>query len=156
MAGSRALGMAMGVFALLAGMAFGAEGSGTTKAKLALDGNCPVCAVGGKTVKGKPEFKSVFQGLEYRFPSEEIKGKFDADPEKYAAQDMGFCKVCAVDMGKEVKGDPAIYAVHGGKIFLFVNDDARKKFLANPERYLRDNGKKEEGSGHKAPPREGS
>lgn len=151
---------------MLATLAFGwalaaeggnkAEGSGPQKLKVALDGNCAVCAIGGKTVKGKPEFKSTFQGLEYYFPSKEIKEKFDAEPERFAAQNMGYCNVCSVDMHQQVKGNPAIYAIHDSKIYLFANQDAKKKFEENPSRYAGGEPKKNEGSGQRVPRREGS
>ncbi|MCZ7646188.1 MAG: YHS domain-containing protein [Planctomycetota bacterium] len=132
------------------------EGSGPQQLAVALDGNCAVCAVGGKTVKGKDEFKSSYQGLEYKFPTAQIKAKFDAAPDTYAVQDMGHCKVCAVDMKKEVKGNPGIYAVHNGKIYLFVNEEVKKKFVAAPAKYTGEEAKKEEGSGNRPPRREGS
>src|SRR5262245_39493921 len=50
---------------------------------LALRGYCPVCLVTmRKWVPGQPEIASLYDDHIYRFPNEELKRKFDADPAK--------------------------------------------------------------------------
>jgi YHS domain-containing protein len=51
---------------------------------LAADGKCTVCRVEmQKDVQGKPEFAVIHNGLRYRFPSEEQRQMFIANPSKY-------------------------------------------------------------------------
>lgn len=146
-------GLLVGALCLAGGSLWSGEGPGAHKREgsaptgrpqrsakespaLALGGACPVCLVEmGKTVPGKEEFSSVYKGVEYRFPSKEQQKIFDANPRKYALQDGGNCPVCKVDIKKTVKGDPAIYAVHNGKIYAFVNRETKEAFEANPAKY---------------------
>jgi YHS domain-containing protein len=140
-----------GVLALLflLSMTVGAaEGSGSDKDVLALGGKCPVALVDmGKEVDGKADLVSTYHGYEYRFSKAEAKKMFDAQPAKYAIQQDGACVVCAYG-GKAVKGDPAIFAVHEGKIFIFPSADVRAKFAGDPNKYL-GVAKKPEGSGRR-------
>lgn len=102
---------------------------------LALKGLCPVCLVNGKEVEGKEEFASTYGDFIYRFPDADTKAKFDASPASYAIQMKGLCVVCKA-AGKDMKGDPSIFAVHEGKIYIFPNDDIRQKFVDNPGKYV--------------------
>lgn len=48
---------------------------------------------------------------------------------------QGYCPVAYVAMGKAVKGNPKVSAVHEGHRYLFTNADARKMFKAEPGKY---------------------
>ncbi|MGE4159648.1 MAG: hypothetical protein AB7F75_11205 [Planctomycetota bacterium] len=129
--------------------ALAAEGSGSAVEEeegpvLALKGLCPVCLVGGKEVEGKEEFSSTQGDFIYRFPDAETKKKFDENPAKYAIQMDGLCVVCKA-AGKDMKGDPSIFAVHEGKIYIFPNSEIRQKFVDDPGKYVAS--KPKEGSG---------
>lgn len=47
----------------------------------------------------------------------------------------GFCPVTLKSERKWIKGDTTFGAVHRGRTFLFTNEGARQKFLANPDAY---------------------
>jgi thioredoxin-related protein len=47
----------------------------------------------------------------------------------------GHCCVTLVETKKLAKGSPRFGAIHRGRIYLFVNADARTKFLGNPDDY---------------------
>ncbi len=100
------------------------------------EGYCSVCAVMAKKwVAGKPEIVSVYDGMRYYFPSVEEKKAFDADPAKFTPALDGDCVVCLKDAGKRVAGLPKFSATHAGRIYLFPDEGAQKKFLADPKKY---------------------
>lgn len=86
-------------------------------------------------VKGRPEFKSVYDGKTYLFPGAEQKAKFDKDPARYAPAAGGGCAVCLVDMNKRIPGVVNHAALHAGRLFLFPGAEQRERFLNNPNRY---------------------
>lgn len=47
----------------------------------------------------------------------------------------GKCSVCKVEMNQDMSGDPEVFVLHGGMKYLFVSDEQRKMFLANPTKY---------------------
>ncbi len=97
---------------------------------------CPVCLLDmEKLIPGKQEFVSIYDGMRYYFPGEEVKRKFDAHPVKYAPALGGNCVVCLKDGGKHVRGKLQFGAFYDGRSYLFPENGARKKFMANPERY---------------------
>jgi YHS domain-containing protein len=91
-----------------------------TSTGLALRGVDPVSYV----TKGAPEqgdFKitAVHQGAIYRFATEENKAAFTAAPEKFLPQYGGYCAM-GVKMGKKLDGDPAVFTLLNGKLYLNV------------------------------------
>ncbi len=98
-----------------------------------LHGYCPVAyVVQGKAVKGDPKFSAVVDGHRYFFSSAKAKKIFEADPSKYEVAYGGACAT-AMSMGKEMKGDPRIFTVHDGRIFLFSSEKAKQMFDAMPD-----------------------
>lgn len=105
-------------------------------ADLGEEGYCSVCAVMAKKwVAGKPEIVSVYDGMRYYFPSADEKKAFDADPAKYVPALDGDCVVCFKDAGKRIVGQPKFSAMHDGRIYLFPDEVAQKKFLADTKKY---------------------
>ena len=99
----------------------------------ALDGiDTVVLLTQGKEVFGKEQFKTIHGRFAYLFSSAETKAQFDEAPERYAIQMGGLC----ARMGKTVSGNPADYAVHDGKIYIFGSDACHKAFVAAPAKYL--------------------
>lgn len=63
---------------------------------IAIQGYDPVAFfTQNRTVKGRPEFESKYNGARYLFASAEDKSTFDANPAKYEAQFGGFCAYAA-------------------------------------------------------------
>ena len=105
-------------------------------ADVGMGGYCSVCAVMAKKwVAGKPEIVSVYDGIRYNFPSADEKKAFDADPAKFTPALEGDCVVCLKDADKRVAGSLKFSAAHDGRIYLFPDEGAQKKFLADPKKY---------------------
>jgi YHS domain-containing protein len=101
-----------------------------------LGGYCPVCVVTArKWVPGRPEFVSVYDGVRYFFPSAEEQKRFDADPARYVPALEGDCVVCLKDGGKHVAGSLGFSAMHQGRLYLFADEAAQQRFLADPTKY---------------------
>lgn len=124
------------------------EGSGPDKAKtpvVVLGGLDPVSLLDGKKEKGREDFSVVREGFKYLFTSSSHREAFVSKPEKYAVQDDGNDPVARVNLKREIKGEPSIFAVHEGRIYLFASSDSHKTFEKNPQAYIK--AKKKEGSG---------
>ena len=71
-------------------------------------------------VKGSKEFKTEWKGAEWLFSSQENLEKFKATPEQYAPQYGGYC-AWAVAHDNFVKGDPEVWNITDGKLYLNYN-----------------------------------
>lgn len=123
--------------AFLAAIALSGHAVEAREAPVALDGNCAVCLVNSqKIVKGKQEFKTVYDGQTYLFPSEEVKQKFLAQPEKYVPALNGDCTVCfAHHAGVRNPGTVNHVSVYQGRLFLFPNEQIKSIFDKSPAQY---------------------
>lgn len=124
------------------------EGSGpdTTKTPVViLTGLDPVSLVDEKREKGQESIPVTHDGYKYLFTSARHKDAFLENPAKFAVQDHGNCPVAKVSMNREVQGDPSIFSVYEGRIYLFANNEARQLFDKNPTKYVKSKAK--EGSG---------
>lgn len=92
----------------------------TTSTGLALRGVDPVSYfTTGSPAAGDFKITAVYEGAIYRFVSEENKTAFVAAPEKYLPQYGGYCAM-GVKMGKKLDGDPAVFTIVDGKLYLNV------------------------------------
>lgn len=71
----------------------------------------------GGPVKGLDTFKTNWRGANWYFVSQTNLEKFNANPEKYAPQYGGYCAWAAAH-GTLAKGDPKIYDIENGKLYL--------------------------------------
>jgi YHS domain-containing protein len=85
-----------------------------------------------KPVKGNPAIKSTYEGATYLFASEAHKAAFDKNPGKYAPQFGAFC-VHGMSLGKQVPGDPTLFTIHKGKLYVCSSPEAFKAFRSNPD-----------------------
>ncbi|MBA4045700.1 MAG: hypothetical protein C0510_00040 [Erythrobacter sp.] len=76
----------------------------------------------GKPTKGNAKFKATYEGATYYFASEENQRKFNANPAAYAPQFGGFCAM-GVALEKKLDGDPNVWKIVDGKLYLNVNQD---------------------------------
>ena len=100
-------------------------------ASLALKGLDPVLLVAGREEMGKPEIIAVHKGYQYQFVSEPHRAKFASDPQKYSIQN----DTCPVAFGAPV--DPALFAVHDGKIYGLGTADCVEQFKSHPTEYVK-------------------
>lgn len=95
----------------------------TDEQGIALHGCDPVAyfTVGAPT-KGNASFTAKYKGASYYFASAENLKKFKANPAAFAPQYGGFCAM-GVALEKKLDGDPAVWKIVDGKLYLNVNAD---------------------------------
>lgn len=77
--------------------------------------------------EGSPQFKSLYEGVTFRFASAEHKALFDREPKKYLPQYGGYCAngiVYAIPWG----GDANTWLMHDGKLYIFGGAGSKAAF----------------------------
>lgn len=82
----------------------------------------------GMPVKGSEEFQTQWHGAKWLFSSQANLDAFEANPEKYAPQYGGHC-AWATSRGSFVKGDPKVFHIHKGKLYLNYDKSIAEKWL---------------------------
>jgi YHS domain-containing protein len=96
-----------------------------------LKGHDPVSYFTAKApAKGNAQFSASHAGVTYHFASAANRDAFNADPARYAPQFGGFCAM-GVALGKKLDADPAAWHVADGKLYVNLNADVQKKWLAD-------------------------
>jgi YHS domain-containing protein len=90
----------------------------------------------GRPVKGSTEFKTNYNGAEWRFASAANLAKFRASPARYAPQYGGYC-AWAVSQGYTASGDPTVWKVVNGKLYLNYNQEIGTKWSKNIPGFIR-------------------
>lgn len=103
-----------------------------TETVIPLEGLDPVMLVQGKDVQGDTKYMVTRGQFQYLFASAENKATFEKDPARYEIQLNGHC----ARMGSPTGGNPDLYLVHNGRIYIFGSEDCQKAFKAAPEKYL--------------------
>lgn len=101
-----------------------------------LEGLDPVMLVQGKEVQGNLKITVTRGNFEYMFASETNKATFEKDPARYEIQLNGAC----ARMGPLVNGNPDLYTVYKGRIYIFGSGDCKTRFEAAPAKYLESEG----------------
>lgn len=92
------------------------------KTTLAIDGYDPVSYfTANKATKGKSNIASVYEGITYRFASEQNRALFKANPAKYEPQFGGWCAYAMGENGEKVSINPETFKIVNGKLYLFYN-----------------------------------
>lgn len=95
---------------------------------LAIRGYDPVAYFAlGKPTKGDAKFSAKHDGATYHFASAESRDAFVKDPAKYAPAYGGFCAMGAV-FEKKIDGDPTLWKIVDGKVYLNVNEPVSKRW----------------------------
>lgn len=105
------------------------DGSDEAKAALVLSGYDPVLLSEGQQELGKAEIVYEHGGWRYQFVSEPTRARFAAEPERYGVQN----ETCPVVPGAAV--NPDLYAVHGGRIYLFASAQCVETFNDDPQAF---------------------
>jgi YHS domain-containing protein len=109
---------------------------------LALGGYDPVAYFTvGRPTPGDAKFSAVHEGATYYFASREDLAAFTADPAKYVPQFGGFCAM-GVSHGRKFDGDPRVFKVYQGRLYLNLSPEVAAKFeadLANAVKRAEDN-----------------
>jgi YHS domain-containing protein len=98
----------------------------------ALEGLDPVLLTQGKEAQGEMNMTVTRGQFRYMFANAANKAAFEQDPARYEIQLNGAC----ARMGAPVQGNPDLYAVHKGHIYIFGSDNCKTLFVAAPEKYL--------------------
>ena len=96
------------------------------KAGFAVAGYDPVAYfTQNKPVKGDPSIVLKHGGALWLFSSAANRDAFKADPEKYAPQFGGYCAY-AVSQGYTAKGEPEVWKIVDGKLYLNFSRGVQK------------------------------
>ncbi len=74
-----------------------------------------------KVVKGNKNFSTKYDGVTFRFSTQENKNIFEKDPKKYTPQYGGYCAYAIGKKGKRVSVNPQTFEIRDGKLYLFYN-----------------------------------
>ena len=102
---------------------------------LAIGGYDTVSYFSGTPVEGSAAFTTTYQGAQYQFASQENLDTFLGDPAKYAPQYGGHCAYGAAQEAA-FPGDPEIYAIVDGKLYLNYNADVQETWTADQSGYI--------------------
>lgn len=124
-----------------AGLALGTVPHDTTASgadpRLMLKGHDPVAYfTTGRATPGDPAFRTDFDGVTYRFVNEENRFAFMKNPLKYVPMFGGYCAnsmVYAIPWG----GEPDMWKIIEGRLYVFGNAVARKYFVMDEEANVR-------------------
>ncbi len=81
----------------------------------------------GKPVRGNGHNVAVHDGVSYQFSSAENRKTFEANPAKYLPAYGGYCAFGAA-VGKKFNGDPNVWKVVDGTLYLNLDKDIQKKW----------------------------
>lgn len=105
--------------------------------KLGIQGYDPVAYfTEGKAVKGYPDFRHEWMGATWQFSSNTNRELFLADPETYRPQYGGYCAY-GINLGKFFSGNPNLWTVEEGKLYLNLNRDIAKIWKQNVQTYIK-------------------
>jgi hypothetical protein len=77
----------------------------------------------------------VHDGVTYLFASEKSKESFEAAPKKYLPAYGGYCAFC-VAVGKKFVGDPDVWEVVDGRLYLNLDNGIKRKWLEDVPGYI--------------------
>ena len=89
----------------------------------------------GAYVQGKPEFRSTFEGIDFRFASAQSKALFDQSPAEYLPQYGGYC-ANGVMFGIPWGGDADSWKMIGGKLYMFGGQGSKDAFLLEEKHHI--------------------
>ena len=104
---------------------------------LAIGGLDPVALVEGEESRGSTEIEAQDRDYRYHFATEANRKKFKANPDKYGIQARGSC----AGMGAQIEvgsGDPDLFTVHDGRIYIFAGPRCKADFLGEPDRFVKE------------------
>lgn len=98
----------------------------------------------GRYLPGSSQFRSVYEGIDFRFASAEAKALFDKSPTMYLPQYGGYC-ANGIVYGIPWGGDADTWLMIDGKLYIFGGQASKDAFmldtkanLALAERYWQD------------------
>jgi YHS domain-containing protein/thioredoxin-related protein len=104
---------------------------------LGMDGYCVVTLDQDSAwKKGDKRFGAIHRGKLYLFANAEHQQKFLGDPDRYSPALSGFDPVLFMEQGELIEGKREFGIKDGSQVYMFANLETRKKFEADPSRYM--------------------
>jgi len=89
----------------------------------------------GKYVQGSAQFRSSYEGVDFRFASAAAKALFDASPAQYLPQYGGYCANGLV-YGIPWGGDANTWKMINGKLYIFGGQGSLDAFMVDEKQNL--------------------
>lgn len=89
----------------------------------------------GAAVPGDDAHTMTLYGVSWRFSSAENMAAFAASPDAYRPQYGGYC-AWAMAKGKRAAGDPEVWHIHNGKLYLNVSRGIKRKWLREIDDFI--------------------
>ena len=89
----------------------------------------------GKFVQGDVQYRSSYEGVDFRFASAEAKALFDKEPTRYLPQYGGYCANGLV-YGIPWGGDADTWKIVNGKLYIFGGQGSKDAFLLDENQNL--------------------
>lgn len=90
----------------------------------------------GRPTKGEARYALTYKGAEFRFASAENLARFRANPAAYAPQYGGYC-AWAVSQGYTASGDPTVWKIVEGRLYLNYNREIGERWSKNIPGHIR-------------------
>ena len=87
----------------------------------AAEGYDVVAYFSNEAIEGNKEFQTVYQGIKYKFSSQENLSEFNENPKIYVPQYGGFCAYAIAEKGEKVSVNPKAFQIIDNKLYLFYN-----------------------------------
>lgn len=92
-----------------------------TKKGFVAEGYDVVAYFSNTVIEGDKRFTLEYDGVKYKFSSQENLDRFKANPKKYIPQYGGYCAYAIAVKAKKVSIDPETFEIRDGKLYLFYN-----------------------------------
>lgn len=102
---------------------------------LALGGYDVVAYDSGNAVPGHRDIKIMWRGELWHFASEANRNSFEANPRKFVPEFGGLCPVSLAN-GREESGNPRLFAVVDGQLYLLSSRADLQALRQSPEEIL--------------------
>ena len=87
-------------------------------------------------IAGRPEHELPYAGVIWRFRNQGNLAAFKANPDVYMPRYGGYDPI-AIGRSVAVAGNPLLWALAGDHLYLFHSEEARRRFLADPDEAIR-------------------
>ncbi len=91
---------------------------------------------GKRPIRGNGNFISTYKGATYQFSSKENLALFEKNPAKYTPAYGGFCAF-GVSVGKKFVGDPEVWRVVDGKLYLNLDTGIQTQWLKDVSGHIK-------------------
>lgn len=91
-----------------------------------------------KAVKGKKDISFKYKGATWLFASNETRDLFKANPQKYAPMYGGNCAFAAAANDLTVYGDPTVWEIIDGKLYLNYSEKVEEQWKKDISGYIKE------------------